>query len=178
MSLGYSKGSCVALLQHRSQRGAGYTEFAVVASVLGILLTVFLLRVQDYHDEAERVVVKQVVSQLRTTLAVQAGALYLRGNRDELAVLAEQNPMRWLERAPANYLGEYDAPAASNIAPGHWYFDRERHTLSYVWSVREYFFAAPRKRSDFRVEFRRNEGKLTDSHSSPAAGGLSLEQIN
>jgi general secretion pathway protein G len=178
MSFGCYRANSVARQQHHWQRGAGRLEFAVVVAVLGVLLAVFLHRVQFYQAEAERAAVQQVVAQLRTALAVKAGERYLRGNVRPLAVLVGENPMGWLQRPPPNYAGEIDESEAARAEPGHWYFDRSARTLMYVFNRRNYFFDDEQKRLKFKLEFRRNSGILTNDHPTPEAGGLSLEQID
>ncbi|WP_395407831.1 hypothetical protein ACHMW6_14710 [Pseudoduganella sp. UC29_106] len=160
------------------QRGAGRLEFAVVVAVLGVLMTVFLQRVQFYQAEAEQAAMQTVVAQLRTALAVKVGARYLRGENQKLSLLAEENPMTWLERLPPNYAGEYDGAKPGNLLSGHWYFDSHSKTLTYLLNKRNYFFPETQNRHNFKLEFRRTEGILTNSHATPEAGGLSLEQID
>lgn len=172
------RGNSVAIWQRPRQAGSGRLEFAIVAAILGIVITIFLGRVQFYQAEAELVSVKQVVTQLRTTLATKAAERYLSGNRQELAALAEENPMSWLARPPANYAGEFDGAAARAVPPGHWYFDRSTHTLGFLLSSSNIVEAEQQKSLNFRVKFRRNSAILTNSHADPAAGGLSLEQID
>jgi len=174
MRFGRFKAGSVAHLQ----RGAGRLEFAVVAAVLGVLMTVFLQRVQFYQAEAEQAAAQQVVAQLRTALAVRIGARYLRGEDRKLELLALENPMSWLERPPPNYGGEYDGAKPSDLLSGHWYFDSHSKMLTYLLARRNYFFPEAQKRHNFKLEFRRTEGILSNSHPTPETGGLSLEQID
>ena len=161
-----------------SQRAPGPIGDLGVVAVLGVLMTVFLQRVQFYQAEAEQAAMQQVVAQLRTALAVRISARYLRGNDRELELLALENPMTWLERTPPNYAGEYDGAKPSDLLSGHWYFDSHSKTLTYLLNRRNYFFPDTQKRHNFKLEFRRTEGILSNSHPTPETGGLSLEQID
>ncbi|PMQ09187.1 type II secretion system protein [Janthinobacterium sp. AD80] len=116
------------------QRGFTLFELAVVAAVFAILVTVFLSRVSDYQQKAQQVAMAQTLGALRTSLRVQALQLYLAGRRTQLPALARQNPFDWLEEKPANYLGEFDAPALDRLPAGNWLYDRKEQKVIYLLS--------------------------------------------
>jgi general secretion pathway protein G len=159
------------------QRGAGYFEFAVAAIVFAVLCGVLLEKLQFYQEEAERLTVQQVVTSMRAALASKTASLYLRGNESELAALARQNPMDWLERRPPNYAGVFETADAGTVPYGHWYFDRTSATLSYVLNKRVFFGENDRKRLNFKVKFAQHPSNLTQNHEGPGPGGVTLEQI-
>ncbi len=167
----------VALPQRSRQAGSGYFEFAVVAIIFAILCGVLLQKLSFYQQEAERLAAEQVVTSLRAALASRAASLYLRGMDADLAGLARQNPMDWLERRPPNYAGEFDAPKDGAVPFGHWYFDRSSATLSYVLNKRRFFGENGPKRLNFKVKFAQHPSNLTQNHEGPGPGGVTLEQI-
>jgi general secretion pathway protein G len=177
MTIQFRKPMNVALSQHKRQRGAGYFEFAVAAIIFAVLCGVLLEKLQFYQEEAERLAVQQVVTSVRAALASKAASLYLRGNEPELAALARQNPMDWLERRPPNYAGEFDAPKDGAVPFGHWYFDRSSATLSYVLNKRRFFGENGPKRLNFKVKFAQHPSNLTQNHEGPGPGGVTLEHI-
>ena len=91
----------------RGQGGATRLDPAIAAIVAALLAGVLLDRLIAYQGEAERVAVKQLVSSLQTALSVHSAAAIACGGEAELAALARQNPMRWLQKTPENYLGEF-----------------------------------------------------------------------
>ncbi|MGW8392089.1 hypothetical protein [Pseudoduganella sp. HUAS MS19] len=167
----------VALPQRLRQGGAGYFEFAVVATVFAVLCGVLLHKLQFYQQEAERLAAEQVVTSVRAALASKMASLYLRGNEGEMAALARQNPMDWLERRPPNYAGEFAAPKEGTVPFGHWYFDRSSATLSYVLNKRVFFGESSPKRLNYKVKFAQHPSNLTQNHEGPGPGGVTLEQI-
>lgn len=116
----------------RNSRGFTLFELGVTVSIIGILIVVLLSRLAFYRDEAERLVYEQTVTSLRAAVQMKAYALILANRKKEITVLAGQNPFNWLERKPANYLGEYYSPDIKKIAPGHWFFDRSDGLLVYL----------------------------------------------
>lgn len=172
------RSSNVALPQRSRQRGAGYFEFAVVVVIFAILTGILLRKMQFYQEEGERIAVEQVVTSLRAALASRSVALYVRGNGAEIAALAQQNPMKWLERVPPNYAGEFDAPKPGVVPSGQWYFDRSSATLTYVLNKREFFAGNAARRLNFKVKFARTPEIVTNNHEGPGPGGVTLEQID
>jgi len=177
MRIRFRKSISVALLQRRRQGGAGYFEFAVVAVVFAVLCGVLLNKLQFYQEEAERLAAQQVVTSVRAALASKAASLYLRGNESELAALARQNPMDWLERRPPNYAGEFDSATPGAVPFGNWYFDRTSATLSYVLNKRGFFGDNSPKRLNYKVKFAQHPSNLTQNHEGLGPGGVTLEQI-
>jgi type II secretory pathway pseudopilin PulG len=161
----------VALAQRSLERGATRFEFAVAMSVVAILATVLLQRINLYQLEAEQATVRQVLALLRGALIAKQGELHSRGKSDEIRNLIDRNPMDWLEPKPANYVGVRNGESTLSVAPGNWFFDSETRTLSYVLSNREQFLGTGAKRLNFKVKF-----NGTPSAMVPGAGGLTLEQ--
>ena len=116
------------------QRGFTLFELAMVASVFAILVGVFLNRVGFYQRQAQQVAMTQTLAALRTSLRVQVLQLYLADGRARIPSLARQNPFDWLADKPANYLGEFDAPALDKLPAGNWLYDRKEQKIIYLFS--------------------------------------------
>lgn len=167
----------VALTPHSRQRGAGKFEFAVVAIIFAVLSGVLLQKMYFYQHEAEKLAIDRVLMILRAALADKASSLYLKGKAEDFRALERENPMRWLERPPPNYAGEFDAPKDGAVPAGSWYFDRSTTTLSYVLNNRDYFGEERSKRLNFKVRFARNQQILSNNHEGPGLGIATLEEV-
>lgn len=121
------------MLPARGCRRGGFSllELVTVIVVVGVLMALFLDRVLYYQEYSEKTAMELTVMNVRSALRLKTAELVLDGRTGEIAELAGQNPVKWLERAPPNYVGERDDPPAGEIAPGNWYFDRARHELVY-----------------------------------------------
>ncbi|MGB0128463.1 MAG: hypothetical protein WBP72_12560 [Rhodocyclaceae bacterium] len=125
----------------RTQRGSGWVEFAIVAALLSGLVVILLPHIHEYQERAEKALVDLTVRSLRTTLRWQIAQRMFHGGMDDLAGLVGANPVPWLERPPAGYLGEL-ADEAQDLAGGTWYFHTATRELVYV-PKRESSLAVP-----------------------------------
>jgi hypothetical protein len=91
------------------------------------------------------------IASLRTGLRYRTGDLLMRDRVSEIATLADENPVAWLEQPPQSYLGEFDGEPGED-ARGKWYFDRTRHELVYTVNNRRYF--SPAAYRDYSVRLR------------------------
>ena len=91
--------------------GATLLEFAVTASVLGILAFVLLDRMTYYQERAEKANMEYTVATVKTALLVEFSTLMVEGRMQESPALLLRNPMDWLVPKPANYLGEFNGIA-------------------------------------------------------------------
>ena len=168
----------VAYKQHRLQQGFKLFELGVASAVFAIFVTVLLQRLSYYQEEAERVAVQQVVTNIKTALDIKLAQGRVPGHTVDLTMLSQQNPLNWLTEKPANYLGEFYAPRDQDVTGGYWYFDRYDKTLVYLLNNRRPFVDAPLKRLKFKVKLLR----LPESPAKPAAGaemsGVTFEQVN
>jgi general secretion pathway protein G len=172
------KASNVALLQRQRQVGSGYFEFAIVAIIFAILAGLLLQKMQFYQAEAERLAVERTVTSLRAALANRVTSLFLKGNDSEVAALARQNPMLWLERLPPNYAGETSGGREENLEKGYWYYDRQAATLLYVLNNKDFFGESNVKHLKFKVKFAEHPSNVTKNHEGPGLGGVALERID
>ena len=120
-----------ASLNKRGEKGFTLFELLVSAVMLGILALFLLDRMLTYQEMAEKTTVEMTVMNMRTGLRYQI-AEYMTQNRDnEIDRLAGENPVKWLESPPPNYLGELSKPRSEDIPPGSWYFDLSKRALCY-----------------------------------------------
>jgi len=168
----------VAQKQQRLQQGFKLFEFGVAVAVLGILITLLLQRVWFYQGQAEEVAVRQVVANIRTALDIRLAEGRLPGGATDLTILAAQNPLDLLTKKPANYLGEYSAPADMEVTPGNWYFDRNDKTLVYLLNVRSSFGSAQLKRLKFKVKLLRLPKNPAKPPGAAPPVGVAFEQVS
>lgn len=119
-----------AVLVSVDEAGFSLLELVVVIIIIGILLVTALNRLLPYLDEAERVSVLTVESQLKNTLVMEAAQRIVRGQYASIAELEQVNPMSLLLEAPDNYIGERRADPAE-VPARRWYFDPDRRRLIY-----------------------------------------------
>jgi type II secretory pathway pseudopilin PulG len=121
-----------AALGNRRQRGFSLFEFGIVAVVLCILLVVFLDRALNYQEYAERTAMELTIVNIRSGLRLRVAELITQDRLSEIGKLVDENPVRWLERPPTNYLGELALPVSKALPSGNWYFDSARRELVYL----------------------------------------------
>jgi prepilin-type N-terminal cleavage/methylation domain-containing protein len=115
-------------------RARGFTlfELLVVICIVAVLAQALLSRVAFYQEQAERAAMEQVVAALQSALTLNTASLMTGGRERDAGTLANENPMNWLAKKPANYAGEFFDPAPRTVAPGNWVFDLKSRDLIYV----------------------------------------------
>jgi prepilin-type N-terminal cleavage/methylation domain-containing protein len=109
---------------------SGFTlmELVVALAIVGVLLTALLDRLSYYQELAEKASMDYVRASVKTGLQLRMAELIATNREANLYELERDNPMRWIEGAPANYLGEYpDKPSNRS-----WYYDTGKRHLVYV----------------------------------------------
>lgn len=101
-----------------------------------------------------------------------------RGGDDDLALLARQNPTRWLQKTPENYLGEYFSLHADGLPRGSWYFDQTAHAFVYLPSSHKSFSTKTQKILLFKVKLLRVTGPVMASGRRGVTTGLVLDQLD
>lgn len=117
--MSYDRGEC----------GFTLLELVVVVIIIGILLVTAITRLLPYLDEAERVAVLTVESQLKNTLVMEAAQRIVRGQSWSIAELEGSNPMSLLLETPKAYVGV--RRASDEVPERRWYFDGDRERLVY-----------------------------------------------
>lgn len=140
--------------QHSAQyRHAGATllEFAVSATVLGVVAVIFLGQLLTAEEQAEKSAMELSLSHMRAGLRAQVGALLIADRASEIAALAGGDPTDWLDLPPENYLGEFHGQPPHDVA-GTWYFDATRRELVYTANSRRHFVPSPSDGYTVRVK--------------------------
>lgn len=134
----------------RRSRSAGFSmlELIVVIIIIGVLIAIAISRLLPYLDEAERVAVLTVESQLKNSLVMEAAQRIARGQSASIAELEQINPMELLLEPPGTYAGVYSG-SGTGLPARHWYFDANNNRLvyktgkPYAPSVRDHTFENP-----------------------------------
>lgn len=121
----------VTVLRPGAQHGLALLEFAVSASIYALLAGSFLGVVLYYEELGEKTGVELTVLNMRSGIRYQIADRMINGNINELATLNAGNPVQWLERPPADYVGELRADAPDSVGKGSWYFDLVQRELRY-----------------------------------------------
>ena len=121
------------------QCGFTLIEFVVVIIIVVVLMGIFLDRFMFYQEQAEKVAMEGVVSALESALTLQYGQLMTRGKASDVAALAQDNPMNWLQKRPNNYTGEFFDPAPAGMVAGNWLFDLKSRELIYMVRNHDHF---------------------------------------
>lgn len=124
----------------------------VIVVLAGVLLNYFLY----YQEQAERVAMEQTVGSIQSALVLQVGRLMARGREAEIVLLARDNPMKWMQKLPPNYVGEYYDPTPRSVAPGNWMFDLKSRQLIYVPRLTRHFVPGRDGRNWIRFHVRIN----------------------
>lgn len=143
-------GAGYAAAEYR-QRGATLVELAVAATVLAVLAVSLLSRLLDAQEYAERTAMELTVANMRAGLRAQVGALLMADRTSEIAALAGDNPVQWLDEPPESYLGEFRGQPTGDTR-GSWYFDSALRELIYTANQRRHF--APSRTSGYTVRFK------------------------
>jgi prepilin-type N-terminal cleavage/methylation domain-containing protein len=127
----------------KKQRQRGFSLFELVAAITIVVICagVLLQRVLYLQEVAERTAMDMTIANLRTGLRYKTGDLLIRDKVSEIATLADENPVNWLQNPPDNYLGEFDFSPDTELR-GNWYFDKTRHELVYTINNRRHFLPA------------------------------------
>ncbi|HBF51346.1 MAG TPA: hypothetical protein DDX04_14495 [Massilia sp.] len=162
----------------RRARGFALFELAVATVVLTLVAGVLLKRLVPYIGESEYVAAKQLISSLRTALAVRSARAVTGGGQGALLTVAQENPMVWLVEQPINYLGEYYSPNETELPKGNWYFDKANLTLVYLSASSKSFSAETPKFLRFKVESLRVPNPVKSEPRSEVTEGLALVEID
>lgn len=111
--------------------GFTFLELAAVIAIIGILLAVALSRLLPYIDEAERVGVLTLESQIRSTLLTAAAKRIAGGRSASILEFEGNNPMHLMLALPSNYVGEVRGSETAMVPRRKWYFNLDTRRLVY-----------------------------------------------
>jgi general secretion pathway protein G len=110
--------------------GFSLVELAVAIAVLSGLLYFLLDRVLYMQEVAEKTEVEETVRSINYGLRLEAASRLARGAEAGRVSMEKENPIKWLQSPPRNYLGEY-AKAPENAKRGYWFFQPDERQLIY-----------------------------------------------
>jgi general secretion pathway protein G len=125
-----------------ARNGFSLIELLVVIAILSVLISLFLNRVEYFQELAEKTAMEENVGAIQSALTMEHSKHYVRGNPADINRLATENPMKWLQKPPPNYAGEFYDPKPATVAPGNWIFDLKTRELIYVPSRTEHFVSS------------------------------------
>jgi hypothetical protein len=107
-------------------------EMALSAAVVAVVMAVFLGRLLDYMELAERSNMETTVSHINS--GINTGLAYdmLEGRSVNIAARLKRNPFELARMSPTNFLGEVDGPDLASLEKGSWIYDRGRNELIYL----------------------------------------------
>src|SRR3989338_1295070 len=92
-----------------------------------------------YVEQAEKTAMVEVSNAIQSALVMQYGQILTRGQASDVPLLAQDNPMSWLQKKPRNYAGEFYDPPPLTVESGNWMFDLKTRELIYVVRSANYF---------------------------------------
>ena len=168
------------VIYQRQQRGFSLFELVAAIAIVAVFGGVLLQRMLYLQEYAEMTAMELTIANVRTGLRYKTGDLLIRDKVSEIATLADENPVDWLQHHPDNYLGEFDLTPDAELR-GKWYFDKARHELVYTVNNRRHFLPASGQDYALRwhaVRLQAKEAGLTANKSNaqwvalvPVAGG-------
>ncbi len=144
--------------RRRSREGGiSWLEFSLSLALLAAFAALLLAALLDAQATAERAAVDATIMNLKSALRLQVADRLVHGREGELREFPGSNPVRWLDKPPAPYLGEEWGPPAQ-AEPGAWYFDRRSGELVYLPRAVERFRREDGKGPEIRWRVRGLEG--------------------
>jgi prepilin-type N-terminal cleavage/methylation domain-containing protein len=172
--------SCILRFRASTSKGFTLLELVIVIAIIVTLMALFMNRVMYYKEQAEKTAMEQVVGVIQSALTMQYGQIMTRGKPSDVAALAQDNPMNFLQKKPRNYSGEFYDPTPQAVAPGNWMFDLKSRDLIYVVGDGNYFKPGRdgRKWIRFHVVLSYTTSRLPSLQSKPAdLTGLLFEPV-
>ncbi len=107
---------------------SGFSLFELIAAlaIVGVFGGVLLQRMLYVQEYAELAAMDLTGAHMRTGLRYKTGDFLIRDKVSEIAALADENPVNWLQNPPESYLGEFDLQPDADLR-GKWYFDKTQH---------------------------------------------------
>lgn len=167
MNAGIGAGvSHLPSIRQRAIGPRGYTMFELVCVivVVSLLMLVVLDRALRYQAMAEKTAMELTIMNMRSGLRLRVAELMMADRTNELGGLVQDNPIRWLEKPPANYLGEIRNPQRARLPVNAWYFDPDRRELVYVLRRNRFFGDEPAEGTSVVL-------KVTAVERAPAIAG-------
>ena len=130
-----------AFARKKGHQGFSLLELVGAIAIVAVFAGVLLQRLLYVQEQAEMTAMHLTVAHIRTGLRYKIGDFLIRDRVSEIATLADENPINWLDRQPDNYFGEFQGLPQGDLR-GKWYFDRSRRELVYTINNRRHFLPA------------------------------------
>lgn len=137
--------------------GFGLVDLAVALALLAALLYFLLDRLLTMQEMAEKTEVEETVRSINYALRLEASSRMARGADPQRTPLEKENPIKWLQAPPRNYLGEM-AKAPGQARPAYWYFHPEERQLIYRPNRAEHLKVEGGKSRELRFVVRADVG--------------------
>lgn len=132
--------SCARYIRSYKQlQGFTLFELILVIAIVSVLVGVFLERFVSYQELAEKTAMEQVVGTVQSALVLQFAQIQTRGQASDVAAMVIDNPMRYLQKKPRNYAGEFYGATPSSAESGNWIFDLKSREMIYLVQHKEHF---------------------------------------
>ncbi|MBI3523361.1 MAG: hypothetical protein HY066_02345 [Betaproteobacteria bacterium] len=113
------------------QAGLNQLEFSMALVLLALIWLAALNRLHELQEIGEKTAVEMTIRNIQSGLRWETSERIITGREASIVELAGSNPVRWLEKPPDGYLGEFSAPP-EKFSPGNWYFDTLHRELRYL----------------------------------------------
>lgn len=155
-------------------RHSGFSLFELIVFIilLAILMGFFFDRMLFYQEVVEEASMRQTVNMINTSMNLKLADWIAKGENRNIPQLGTRNPMDWLEKNPANYVGELYDPEAGEVQKGSWYCDLRDGNLVYLVKHDAHFRGGERKWIRFRVDLNddaKNHGGFIGARLVPAS---------
>ena len=159
-----------SILDPRPSKGFTLIELIVVIIIIVVMMGLFLNRVTYYQEQAEKTAMEMVAGTIQSSLTMQYGQIMTRGKPSDVAALAQDNPINWLQKKPQNYSGEFYDTTPLSVESGRWMFDLKSRELIYVPRNTNYFKpgADGKKWIRFHVAVNYEASRLPSLQDAPA----------
>lgn len=148
-------------------RGFTILELVLVLIVVGVAGVVAVDRFLYYQELAEKAAMDATLASFKMGLQIRSAELAISNGQSAAGGLENENPVRWLAEAPANFAGEYPA----RPQPGQWYFVARDATLVYVPSSSRYLTLPKGTNGELRFKI-----KLNRDVAPASAGGSRMPE--
>ena len=121
------------------QCGGTLLELVVALAVISVLLYFLLDRMRYSEEMAEKSLMESTAAAMQSALRIETVSRMTRGEAGTIEEMARINPVKWLERPPENYLGEFIGSPPGESRRGAWHFDSRKRELVYRINLAEHF---------------------------------------
>jgi hypothetical protein len=113
-----------------TSRSRSILEFSIILVVIGVMVAALLDALHYTQEQTEKLVVESTIRNVSSGLLNAVAERMFRGQDGRIVELVGTNPVIWLEKPPAGYLGEFSS-APIDVPRGSWFFDQTSKELKY-----------------------------------------------